>query len=120
VSWAIGDAGHECGASARTQLGAWAALPPGFEVAPDTRETRGVCGGQAWSTHAMVRDMWHGRSECCDVWCVCIRVGGRQWDGMHVAAAQGVCLTLAAQVLANGDAVWTGCGGAAASRAVIL
>ena len=54
VSWAIGDEGHECGASARTQLDAWSPLPPGFEVAPDGADTRHVCRAHAWSTQALV------------------------------------------------------------------
>ena len=54
VSWAIGDEGHECGASARTQLGTWTALPPGFEVAPDEGCVREVCRMFAWSTQALV------------------------------------------------------------------
>jgi hypothetical protein len=54
VSWVIGDDGHECGASARTQLGIWTALPPGFEVAPDEAEVREVCRMFAWSTQALV------------------------------------------------------------------
>ena len=54
ISWAIGDEGHECGASARTQLDTWSPLPPGFEVAPDGLDTRHVCRVHAWSTQALV------------------------------------------------------------------
>ena len=54
ISWAIGDEGHECGASGRTQLDTWSPLPPGFEVAPDGLDTRHVCRVHAWSTQALV------------------------------------------------------------------
>lgn len=54
ISWSIGDDGHECGASARTQLGDWTPMPPGFEVAPDDHDAREMCRAYAWSTQALV------------------------------------------------------------------
>ncbi len=52
----MGDDGHECCACAsqRSQEGVWSGLPPGFEVAPNDADVRGVVGLCAWSSQAMV------------------------------------------------------------------